>query len=419
MPANWINKQAKSNPETEEMRQGNTQPADEVKGLTHEEYHRYGRQMIVPEVGFDGQLRLKQARVLVVGAGGLGCPALMYLAGAGVGEIGIVDGDTVDVSNLHRQVMHTSDLVGEYKVESARQFIERLNPNVIVKTYPVRLSPANAFSIFQNYDLVLDCTDSPFSRYLISDVAVLSKLTVVSGSGLKTEGQLSILNFNNTGPCYRCFYPSPPPPNSVTSCKDGGVLGPVIGMMGVMMALETIKVLTGFWNDDNFQPFLSIYSGYDKQTLKTFKMRGRKPQCLCCGGSITKDMIVNGEIDYAEFCGVVDYNVLSPEERISVEQYKELLDTEHILIDVRPVEHYNVVSLPNSINIPLDTLQRIKTKDDLNFDTTKPVYTICRYGNDSQYASKLLNDNFGLKTKDIIGGLHQWSEKVDPTLPTY
>lgn len=405
--------------EVERLKRENTQLQAKVNGLTHDEYHRYGRQMIVPQCGFEGQLRLKRARVLVVGAGGLGCPALMYLAGAGVGKIGIVDGDTVDESNLHRQVMHTTELVGEFKVESARQFIRKLNPNVSVQTYAERLSPVNAFGIFEDYDLVLDCTDSPYSRYLISDVAVLAGITVVSGSGLKTEGQLSLLNFHNIGPCYRCFYPSPPPPSNVTSCKDGGVIGPVIGLMGTMMSLEAIKVITEFWTTENFRPFLSMYSGYDQQSIKTFKMRGRKPQCLSCNGTITKEMITSGKINYAEFCGVVNYNVLRPEERMSVEEYNHIKNTDHVLIDVRPVAHFGVVNLPGSINIPLDTLERVKTKSELQFDITKPIFTICRFGNDSQYASRLLNDKFGLQSRDITGGLHQWSTKVDPTLPTY
>lgn len=390
----------------------------EESTLTHDEYHRYGRQMIVPQMTFQGQVKLKQSRILVIGAGGLGCPALMYLAGAGVGKIGVVDGDVVDESNLHRQVMHTTELVGQLKVESARQFISGLNPHVEVHTYPFRLSASNAFDIFQHYDLILDCTDSPYSRYLISDVAVLCGLTVVSGSGLKTEGQLSILNFENWGPCYRCFFPTPPPPNSVMSCQDGGVIGPVIGLMGVMMAMEAIKVITGFWNKDTFKPFLSIYSAYDQQSIKTFKMRGRKPQCMACSGTITRAMITSGEVDHAAFCGVVRYDVLNPEERISVEEYHKLIDTDHVLIDVRPKEHFEVVSLPHSISVPLDTLQRVESLDGL-FDITKNVFTICRYGNDSQHATRLLNDKFNLKTKDISGGLTMWSTKVDPTLPTY
>ncbi|ONH65991.1 Adenylyltransferase and sulfurtransferase UBA4 [Cyberlindnera fabianii] len=391
-----------------------------VNGLTHDEYKRYGRQMIVPQVGFTGQLSLKHSKVLVVGAGGLGCPALMYLAGCGIGKIGIVDGDTVDVSNLHRQVMHDSTTVGMMKVESARLFINRLNPGVEVRTYAERLSTDNAFDIFEEWDLVLDCTDSPYSRYLISDVAVVLGKTVVSGSGLKTEGQLSILNFENVGPCYRCFYPTPPPPNSVTSCTDGGVIGPVIGLMGVMMALEAIKIITGTYTVENFKPFLSIYSGYDQQSIRTFKMRGRKKDCLSCSGKITKETI-QSEINYSEFCGVINYDVLPEDLRITVDEYNRvvMMDQDHILLDVRPREHYAVVNLPHSINIPWDRIQRLKHIDELGFDTAKPVYTICRFGNDSQYASKFLNDTLGLNTKDIKGGLSQWSAKIDPDLPTY
>lgn len=391
-------------------------PASE---LTLDEYRRYGRQMILPQVTFEGQKKLKKARVLVVGAGGLGCPALLYLAGAGVGKLGIVDDDIVDTSNLHRQVLHTTDKVGEYKCESAKSYLNKLNPHVEIQTYPFRLTTCNAFEIFEQYDMVLDCTDSPFSRYLISDVAVITKIPVISGSGLKTEGQLSILNFENKGPCYRCFYPKPPPPNSVTSCKDGGVIGPVIGIMGVMMALETIKVIVGSYNSESFKPFLSIYSGYDQQSIKTFKMRGRKADCLACSGEINRDMISRGDINYAEFCGVVNYSVLSPEERITIEEYAKVVNTEHVLIDVRPKEHFDIVHLPNSINIPLDRLQRIKDKQDLGFDAEKVVYTICRYGNDSQYASRFLNDTFNLQTKDVSGGLFQWSSKIDSKFPTY
>ncbi|KAG7691575.1 hypothetical protein KL930_005205 [Ogataea haglerorum] len=211
--------------------------------LSLNEYLRYGRQLIVPEFGLQGQISLKESRVLVVGAGGLGCPALQYLVGAGFGTVGIVDHDTVDMSNLHRQTLHTTETVGMLKCESAKLQLAKLNPLVQINTHPVALSQDNSFGIFEQYDIVLDCTDTPATRYLINDTAVLLGLTIISGSGLKTEGQLSILNFNNTGPCYRCFYPTPPPPSSVTACSDGGVLGPIIGIMGVMMALEAIKVV--------------------------------------------------------------------------------------------------------------------------------------------------------------------------------
>lgn len=396
--------------------------------LTLEEYKRYGRQMIVPQFNSQtGQLALKNSKILVIGAGGLGCPALMYLAGAGVGTIGIVDDDIVDASNLHRQVLHTSERVGWFKAESAKWYLERLNPNIKINTNCFRLSYDNAFEIFEQYDLILDCTDSPHSRYLINDVAVLTGKAIVSGSGVKTEGQLSILNFKGKGPCYRCFYPSPPPPNSVTSCTDGGVIGPVIGLMGVMMAVETIKVLTDWYTEETFKPFLGMYSGYDglSQGWKCFKMRGKKKGCVACDAEcetrITREMIERGEINYKVWCGVVNYNVLKDHERITALDYAQVLkqEADHVLLDVRPKEHFSVVHLPHSVNVPLDKLRRIQEKDQLPFDSTKDIFTICRFGNDSQHATKYLNDTFGLDSKDIRGGLFKWSTDVQPEFPTY
>ena len=210
--------------------------SDSPHPLSLEEYRRYGRQMIVEDIGgLKSQLKLKAAKVLVIGAGGLGCPALPYLTGAGVGTIGIVDNDVVDTSNLHRQVLHDSTKVGMLKCESAKQVLNKLNPHVEIVTYPVRLDYSNAFEIFEKYDCVLDCTDTPLTRYLISDVAVNVGIPVVSASGVGTEGQLTILNFQNEGPCYRCFFPTPPPPTSVSSCSEGGVIGPCIGLVGTCL----------------------------------------------------------------------------------------------------------------------------------------------------------------------------------------
>lgn len=387
----------------------------ELNGLTFDEYERYGRQMIVPEFRIAGQLKLKRAKILVVGAGGLGCPALLYLAGAGIGEIGIIDDDRVDVSNLHRQVLHSTETVGEFKCLSAKKYLNRLNPNVKINTYPFKLTNSNG-DMLKDYDYVLDCTDSPFSRYLINDLSCLYGKTIISGSGLKTEGQLSILNFKNIGPCYRCFYPKPPPPNSITSCKDGGVIGPVIGLIGVMMAIETIKVITDVYTTENFQPFLLSYSSYDKQVLKNFKMRNKKQDCISCNGNLSLELINN--INYSEFCGIVNYDVLNKEDRISVVDYNNIKD-DHILIDVRPSEQYEILNLPNSINLPIDILKRVKDVNELQFDHSKPIFVICRFGNDSQYAVKHLNDTFNLNSKDIIGGLNQYIKKIDNNLPTY
>lgn len=395
--------------------------------LSLEEYVRYGRQMIVPQFGsLPSQLKLKQSKILVVGAGGLGCPSLLYLAAAGIGEIGIIDHDTVEISNLHRQVLHTTNNVGKFKCESAKEYLNKLNPHVYIKTYPFKLTSDNAFDIIEQYDLVLDCTDAPAIRYLINDVSVLCGKTIVSGSGLKTDGQLSILNFDNYGPCYRCFYPQPPSAESVTSCSDGGVIGPAIGLVGITMAIETIKLLTNFYSKDNFQPFLTIYSGYPLQQLRMFKMRNKQNNCQVCGDKpkITKEVIQSNQIDYVAFCGKPNYNVLSKENRITVNEYNES-GTSSILIDVRPKEQFEIVHLPNSINIPWDT--KFKNLDDLdglipssfNKDNDQ-AFVVCRYGNDSQLAASKMINNMGFgNVKDIIGGLNMWSNKIDPNFPKY
>lgn len=402
--------------------------------LSLEEYRRYGRQMIVENTGgVQGQLKLKNAKVLVVGAGGLGSPALPYLVGAGIGQIGIVDNDTVDTSNLHRQIIHDSTKVGMLKCESAKQVLTKLNPHVNIKTYPVRLDYSNAFGIFEGYDYILDCTDTPLTRYLISDVAVNLGITVVSASGLGTEGQLSILNFKNVGPCYRCFYPTPPSPYSVSSCQEGGVIGPCIGLVGILMAVETIKLILDVYTIDNFQPFLMMYSGFPQQTLRTFKMRGRKSNCKCCGDNptITRQTIESGEINYELFCGSRNYNVCSPEERISVQIFETdyhsvSKDNNYILLDVRPPHHFNISHFPNAINIPVKDLKnmdgsidKLKAKiPQLNKDSE--LLVLCRYGNDSQIATRLLKDNFKLSNvKDIKGGFFSYIDEIDPSIPKY
>lgn len=391
--------------------------------LSLEEYSRYGRQMIVPQFGIKGQLQLKHAKVLVIGAGGLGCPALLYLTSSGVGKVGIVDNDTVDKSNLHRQVLHTTSRVGKLKCDSAKEYLSDLNPNVQVETFPCRLSNENVFSIFEKdrWDLVLDCTDTPLTRYLINDAAVLCNLPIVSGSGLQAEGQLSVLNFRNMGPCYRCFYPRPPPPNAVTSCSDGGVLPPAIGAMGTFMVMEAIKVLTGFYTLENFSPFLSVYSGYPSQTLRKFKMRAKRIDCAVCGESpsITRQDVENGTINYSQFCGSLSYDVVEESDRVSVEELADAINSLEncTLLDVRPRGHFEICSLPNFVNIPWDTLKRC---DVLPKEIVGPTYVTCRYGNDSRLAVKLLKEKFGLtRAKDVKGGLSRWSDVVDRDFPKY
>lgn len=391
--------------------------------LLHDEYRRYGRQMIVPQFQLlDGQHRLRKARVLVVGAGGLGCPALMYLAAAGVGQIGIVDGDTVDISNLHRQVLHSTDSAGILKCESARMYLERLNPHCEIKTFPLRLGPDNAFEIIEMYDFVLDCTDSPASRYLVNDVLVLCHKPIISGLGVTTEGQIAIYNFNNTGPCYRCFYPHPPLPGQVVLCSDGGVIGPVIGLVGVSMAIEAIKVITGYYTPETFRPFLAQYLAYPQQQLRTFKMRSRSKVCAACGEnpSITKSDIESGSIDYGLFCGSITPALILPEFRhLPTMAASFLLKHSHQVLDVRPVEHFRITRLANLINIPLTTLRKTPSLQLLQLvDNEKPILVVCRFGNDSQAAVRLLQD-YGYSACDMIGGLDRYRVDVDPEMPEY
>lgn len=394
-----------------------------------EEFRRYGRQMIVPEFGsLPAQRRLKKAKILVIGAGGLGSPALLYLTAAGVGRIGIVDNDTVDISNLHRQVIHTSDYVGRLKCDSAKSYLNRLNPHVDIVTHPVRLDNGNAFGIFAQYDLIVDCTDAPAIRYLINDVAVLSGKTVVSGSGVKTDGQFTILNLNNTGPCYRCFYPQPPKPESVSSCGDAGVFGPAIGMTGISLATETLKVLTGFY-EEKFTPFLAMYTAFPQQVLRQFKMRNRQATCAVCGTqpTIKKEAIESGEINYEVFCGSVNSNVLTSKQRLDAIDVSQRLANEKssLLLDVRPPEQFKIAQIAGAIN--LDWVLRLSKLDSPDsvvpetFDKSNDnLYVICRYGNDSQLATKKLIDEFGfMNVHDIKGGLNKWSETVDKKIPKY
>ncbi|AAS52929.1 AER248Wp [Eremothecium gossypii ATCC 10895] len=401
--------------------------------MSLEEFQRYGRQMIVGETGgLSGQVKLRSARVLIVGAGGLGCPALQYLAGAGIGHLGIVDNDVVEESNLHRQPLHDTSKVGLLKCDSAKEALSRLNPYCSIKTYPVRLSYANAFEIFPSWDLILDCTDSPMSRYLISDVAVNLGKTVVSGSGLGTEGQLSIYNFENKGPCYRCFYPIPPRPGSVVSCQSGGVLGPCIGVLGIMMAVEALKILFGIYTLENFKPFLMQYSGFPYQTLRMFKMRNRKQGCLCCGDNptITKSTIESGHIKYEAFCGAINYDVLSKDERLSASEFEanywSQKERGFVCLDVRPRLHYEISHLPGTYNMTVKELDEMEGSIE-ELQKHIPVITpdldivvLCRYGNDSRLATRILKDKFKLRNvRDVKGGYFAYIDEINPSLPKY
>ncbi|KAL4778597.1 hypothetical protein BJX76DRAFT_131432 [Aspergillus varians] len=422
--------------------------------LSGEEYRRYGRQMIVPQLGLQGQLKLRDAKVLIVGAGGLGCPAALYLAGAGVGTLGLVDGDRVESSNLHRQVLHRSKNVGKLKVDSAIEYLRELNPHSTYVAHRAHLTPQDAPDTFKEYDLILDCTDNPATRYLISDTAVLLGKPLVSASALRTEGQLMVLNNppqppgdKTGGPCYRCVFPRPPPANSVTSCADGGILGPVVGTMGVLQALEAVKVLTSIEEKaETTPPSLLIFSAYSTPQFRSIKLRSRRANCAVCSAdaSVTMDSVRSGSMDYVFFCGTVGpENILSPEERVTPLEYGKDQSTgaDRHIIDVRDKVQFDICSLENSINIPISTILAsglsVAAKDvdepgplpswlpsEITDGSNNPIYVVCRQGNDSQTAVRRLKE-LGLDRGgerlivDIKGGFRSWREQVDPEWPDY
>ncbi|CAI6339737.1 unnamed protein product [Periconia digitata] len=434
--------------------------------LSQDEYKRYGRQLIMPEIGLQGQLRLKNASVLIIGAGGLGCPAAAYLVGAGVGTLGLVDEDVVEHSNLHRQILHSTARVGMSKVDSALVSLQSLNPNVNLVPHHGRLTPETAISTVQPYDIVLDCTDTPASRYLISDTCVLLGKPLVSASALRIDGQLMVLNNPprsagdpTGGPCYRCIFPKPPPPESVVTCGDGGILGPVVGTMGVLQALEAIKVLTRASTSENEQPVtepptLLIFSAYANPMFRSIRLRARKPKCAACSAhaTVTPEALNSGSLDYVQFCGMIDpVNLLSPDERISAENYAKLRSEvnpytgmepakdSHVLVDVREKVQFELCSIDGSVNIPFADVSGFPIPQptasaaipddshwvhELKNIPDKPIFVVCRRGNDSQVVVRKLKqlglDNDGQRwIGDIKGGLIAWREKIDSDFPEY
>ncbi|KPM45396.1 Adenylyltransferase and sulfurtransferase uba4 [Neonectria ditissima] len=395
--------------------------------LEPEEYDRYSRQMIVPGFGL-------QARVLVVGAGGLGCPAAAYLAGAGVGTLGLADGDTVEVSNLHRQVAHCTSRVGRAKVDSAIT----LNPTVKFNAHRTHLTPGNASSVVSGYDVVLDCTDHPTSRYLVSDACVLLGKPLVSASAFQTAGQLMVLNDPpGRGPCYRCVFPTPPPPDSVVGCGEGGILGPVVGAMGVMQALEAVKLIAR--GDDNLEPGaepgphrMLLFSGMADVPFRSVRMRGKRDGCFACGAEATLTLReLSTSMDYVQFCGVrTPVRILLPHERVSAKEYdgmSKMNHEEHVLLDVREKEQFDLCSIAGSINVPISRFMSTRgSATPEGFPADLPpsthIFLVCRVGNDSQIAAQKLKelgfDNNGNRfIKDIKGGIKSWKDDVDPTMP--
>lgn len=385
-----------------------------------------------------GQMRIHSTSVLIVGAGGLGCPAAAYLAGAGFKTIGLVDGDTVEVSNLHRQILHSTATTGLWKVDSAIQSLGRLNTNVNYQAHREHLTPENSAGIVSRYDVVLDCTDRPSSRYLISDICVLLQKPLVSASALKTDGQLMVLNHPakpqgslTGGPCYRCIFPKPPPADQVVSCGDGGIIGPVVGVMGVLQALEAIKLVAKGLNesDPNAKTSLLLFSANDASTFRTVRLRPKRPDCFACSSKagLTLESLSSGSMDYVAFCGAASrVELVSTEEQISATELAKAKNEgrHHVLLDVRDRTQFDICHIDGSINVPFSSFQGSKEPtswipEDAAPNT--PVYVLCKMGNDSQIITKKLKEGAmgDRPVFDIRGGLKAWKEEVDITWPEY
>ncbi|KAJ2787577.1 hypothetical protein GGI15_000600 [Coemansia interrupta] len=397
--------------------------------LSNEEIRRYSRQLLIPEVGTEGQLKLRNSSVLVVGTGGLGSPCALYLAAMGVGRLGLVDHDVVDKSNLHRQVLHTEASCGVSKILSAVTSISRLSSLCETRVYDMLLDSSNARDIISGYDIVVDATDNAATRYLINDACVLSGIPLVSGSAVRLDGQLTVYNHNG-GPCYRCLFPTPPAPDATANCSETGVLGVVPGVIGCLQAMEVVKLVTG--RKVNEDPSLLLFSYRSQPHFRTVKLRARKPTCAVCGDEPT----VTKLIDYVAFCGAgpnddaPQWKLLEdPAHRISCEKYREiqnLSDTgvggKHLLLDVRDEVQFTICQLPHSVNIPIDQFdsRRKELEEAVKALDGAPVYAVCRRGNLSQMAVQYIRDQLGYEQCfDIAGGLVAWQREVDAEFPAY
>jgi molybdopterin/thiamine biosynthesis adenylyltransferase/rhodanese-related sulfurtransferase len=384
--------------------------------LTVDEVRRYSRHLIIPDVGMTGQKRLKNAKVLAVGAGGLGSPTLMYLAAAGVGTLGIVEFDTVDESNLQRQVIHGQSDVGRSKAESARDAVKEINPYVEVVLHQERLDSTNVMGIFEQYDLIVDGTDNFATRYLVNDAAVLLGKPYVWGSIYRFDGQASVF-WSEHGPCYRCLYPEPPPPGMVPSCAEGGVLGVLCASIGSIQTTEAIKLLTGI--GDPLVGRLMVYDALE-MTYRTVKVR-KDPECAVCG----KNPTVTELIDYEAFCGVISDEAADAarESTISVKQLKEMLDAreeggqDFLLVDVREPNEYEINSIPGAVLIPKNEFLNGNALGELPQD--KQVVLHCKSG---QRSAEVLAVLKGAGFSDAIhvgGGVAAWVNQIDPSQPSY
>jgi adenylyltransferase/sulfurtransferase len=386
-----------------------------LPALTHEEIARYSRHLILPEVGMEGQQKLKAAKVLLVGTGGLGAPMALYLAAAGVGTLGLVDFDVVDASNLHRQVIHATPDVGRKKLDSAADKLAALNPEVKVVKHETMLTSANALEILKDYDIVADGTDNFPTRYLVNDACVLSGKPNVYASIFRFEGQASVFATED-GPCYRCLYPEPPPPGLVPSCAEGGVLGILPGLLGLIQSTEVIKLILG-----KGEPLIGRLLLVDALGMRFRELKLRKnPECPVCGTHRT----VTKLIDYEQFCGILPpakettqvANVQNGIPQIGPEelQRRRTAGEDVFVLDVREPHEYQIANIGGYL-IPLNDLP--KRVDEL--DPDKNIVVQCKSGGRSQRASEFLQQQGFKHIENLAGGITAWSDKVDPSVPKY
>ncbi|MGB9069674.1 MAG: molybdopterin-synthase adenylyltransferase MoeB [Candidatus Acidiferrales bacterium] len=387
-------------------------PAPATKGgaLSKEEIMRYSRHLIMPEVGMEGQLKIKAAKVLCIGTGGLGAPLGLYLAAAGVGRIGLVDFDVVDSTNLQRQVLFSTQDVGVPKTQAAANRLRGLNPDIQIDTYETQLTSANAFELFKDYDIIVDGTDNFPTRYLVNDASVMMGKRNVYGSIFRFEGQITVFGAPD-GPCYRCLYPEPPPPGLVPSCAEGGVLGVLPGIVGTIQAAEALKLIIG-----KGDPLIGRLLLFDALAMKFRELKLRKnPDCPVCGTHPTQ----KGLIDYAEFCGVRGEEAPStvtniPE--ITPRELKARLDKgdDIYVLDVREPHEYQICNI-NGHLIPLGELpQRVH-----ELDSSKEIVAHCKSGKRSAQAVEFLRGAGFKKIQNLKGGILAWSDEVDPSVPKY
>ena len=379
-------------------------------GLTNDQISRYSRHLIMPEVGVEGQEKLINSKVLCIGAGGLGSPLALYLAAAGVGNLGILDFDVVDFSNLQRQIIHSEMNVGTLKVDSAKERLEELNSDINITTYNERLTSENAMEIFKGYDLVIDGTDNFATRYLVNDTCVLLGIPNVYGSIFRFEGQVSVFDAKR-GPCYRCLYPEPPPPGLVPSCAEGGVLGVLPGIIGTMQAAEAIKIII-----EKGTPLIGKLLFLDVMDMKIDKLILRKDKnCPICGENPT----IKELIDYEEFCGLGrgEESENDGDMEISIDEFKEIKDSDKqiVLLDVRENHEYDICKFDDAKLIPLGELSSRVNE----LDTADQIVVHCHHGMRSLQATRLLRGMGFKKSKSLAGGIDAWADKYDAEMPRY